>query len=322
MNKTLKFSWWHIIAFLAIIAVSYISFVGMTYLTNGNFDIALIVMGVIDFFYILFFIGAQQLKATGVNMAKKIIVERILIFASPIVFLIGMIPMSHFWTVKSQNDDIVEKFTSSIKNAHQLFLDYEDYSKERISNYEITLTEIINNKTEDDSTFNVAGFVKDKARIQKENMVETLQLQLLSQNFDSLKNVATKWIEKASHGANTWNVFLIGNTKEIKKAIESWETQLKDYSQKELSNEAIKSEIPKFSSSGATNAILGIDDLTKAFTTMKFSIFAIPFGIIIYLMLILPYLFQDRNTKNVNTLCGTNSAKKDESTQDDDYASF
>ena len=41
MNERLQFSWGHIIAFVALIAVSYISFMGITYLTAGNFLAAL-----------------------------------------------------------------------------------------------------------------------------------------------------------------------------------------------------------------------------------------------------------------------------------------
>ena len=59
MNERLKFSWGHIIAFVALIIVSYISFMGFTYLTNGNFMTALIGMAVTDLVYILFIIGAQ-----------------------------------------------------------------------------------------------------------------------------------------------------------------------------------------------------------------------------------------------------------------------
>ena len=80
MNEKLQFSWGHIIAFLALIAVSYISFVGFTYLTNGNFTFALVGMGITDIVFILFFIGAQQMKASGVKMKSKIIWERIFIF--------------------------------------------------------------------------------------------------------------------------------------------------------------------------------------------------------------------------------------------------
>ena len=127
MNEKLQFSWGHIIAFIALIAVSYISFVGFTYLTNGDFTFALLGMGLTDIVFILFFIGAQQMKASGVKMKRKIIWERIFIFGSPIIFIAGMISMSHFWTVRSQNDAIVKTFKNAINSSRQLFSDYEEY---------------------------------------------------------------------------------------------------------------------------------------------------------------------------------------------------
>lgn len=314
MNEKLQFSWGHIIAFLALIAVSYISFVGFTYLTNGNFTFALVGMGITDIVFILFFIGAQQMKASGVKMKRKIIWERIFIFGSPIVFIAGMISMSHFWTVKSQNDEIVSTFTTSINEARQLFSDYENYSNARIENYEKGLNRIIANKESDKRTFIEAGFEDNKANIQKDNMVETLRLQLLSQNYDSLQNVAIKWIDKAGHGASTWNVFLLGNTREIKEALGNWENQLKSFSAKEMSNESITGTVDRFQSNGAKNAIAGIDSLTNSFTTQRFpTVGAFIFGVIIYLMLLFPYILQDRHTKNIYRIIGTensNSKKK------------
>lgn len=299
MNEKLQFSWGHIIAFLALIAVSYISFVGYTYLTTGNFTYALIGMGVTDLLFIIFFIGAQQMKAAGEKIKRKIIFERIFVFGSPIIFIGGMIAMSHFWTVHSKNDEIVNAFSESINSSKKLFDDYESYSNGRIEAYEKSLNQIIANKSTDIKVFKDAGFEDDKANIQKANMVETLRLQLLSQNYDSLKSVAIEWIDNANQGASTWNVFLLGNTREIKAALGNWENQLKSFSAKELSNEAIKYEVPKFSSSGAQSAISGIDGLTSSFTTQKSpNMAAIVFGVIMYLMLLFPYFLQDRHTKS------------------------
>ena len=311
MNEKLQFSWGHIIAFLALIVVSYISFVGFTYLTNGNFTFALIGMGITDIVFIIFFIGAQQVKSSGVKMRRKIIWERIFIFGSPVVFIAGMISMSHFWTVRSQNDEIVSTFTTSINDARQLFSDYENYSNTRIENYENGLNRIIANKESDKRTFIQAGFEDNKANIQKDNMIETLRLQLLSQNYDSLQNVAEKWIDEASQGASTWNVFLLGNTREIKDALCNWENQLKSFSAKEMSNESTTGTVDRFQSNGAKNAIAGIDSLTTSFITQQFpTLAAIIFGIVIYLMLLFPYFIQDRHTKNVYRLTGSESKTK------------
>lgn len=312
MNEKLQFSWGHIFAFLALIVVAYVSFVGFTYLTNGNFENAAIGMSVTLILYAIFFIGAQQLKASGRNMSRKIILERIFIFGSPIIFIGGMISMSHFWTVTSRNDEIVAVFTKSIEEAKQLFSDYESYSNQRIDAYEKTLNRIIINQTTDKKSFNNAGFNENReVDIQKKNMVETLQLKLLSQNYDDLKTVAVEWIDHANQGASTLNVFLLGNTQEIKSALNDWETQLKEFSAKELSNEAILAEVPQFNSDGAKSAIGGIESLTNLFTTQRFPTFAaIIFGIVIYLMLLFPYLLQDRHTKSVYRLIGNEQSQQ------------
>lgn len=86
INETLKFSWGHIIAFVALIIISYLSFMGITYLTNGNFLYAGIGVLIIDVLIILFFIIPQILKGTDEKFRRKIIFERILFFSAPIVF--------------------------------------------------------------------------------------------------------------------------------------------------------------------------------------------------------------------------------------------
>lgn len=85
INETLKFSWGHIIAFVALIIISYLSFMGITYLTNGNFLYAGIGVLIIDVLIILFFIIPQILKGTDEKFRRKIIFERILFFL-PLLF--------------------------------------------------------------------------------------------------------------------------------------------------------------------------------------------------------------------------------------------
>lgn len=299
MNETLKFSWGHIIAFLALNAVSYISFVGFTYLTNGNFSYALIGMFLTDMIYLGVFIGAQLLKASGRKMRRKIIWERILVFGSPIIFIAGMISMSHFWTVKSREETIVENFKESINNSKKIFEDYDNYSDLRIENYYKMLVLFISNPVQYNSKFKEAGLESSMANLQRGNMVETLRLQLRSENYDTLRNSALKWIDNANQGARVWNVFIIGNTRQIKEAINNWENQLKSFSAKNMSNEHLLGDIPPFSSNGARDAIAGLDSMTESFTTQGPPTWeAIVFGIIIYIMLLFPYLLQDRHTKS------------------------
>ncbi|MDE5869372.1 MAG: hypothetical protein K2H18_03990 [Muribaculaceae bacterium] len=298
MNERLNFSWGHIIAFLALLLVSYISFMGLTYLTNGNFTFSIIGMAVIDLVYLAVFIGAQMLKGSGVKMNRKIKMERVVVLASPAIFVIGMIFMSHFFTVNRQEKEIREVFNASIGDTRQLFADYEEYTRLRMENYNKMLSGIISDPAKAD-LYKQTGFVKEKENVQKENMEETLRLQLNSPSYAAVKESAIKWIDDAQNGATTWNVFILGNTKEIKETIKNWEEQLRNFSSKKMSNEELAGPVPEFKSQGAQAALDGLEKLTVTFTTQKFpTLWAIIFGIVVYFMLILPYLLQRRHTKS------------------------
>ena len=309
MNEQLKFSWGHIIAFLALIVLSYITFVGVTYMTDGNFTKASIAMVVIDIVLFVFFIGAQMMKATTKKFAKRIWVERIFIFGSPIVFFLCMLPFYHFGTVQSQDEEIVGHFTNAITASKQMFSDYDSYSKERIANYEHMLDRVINNQSIRPKEFASCGFTKGSEQIQKENIVKALQLQLISENYDSLKTEATKWIESSSNGASTWNVFLLGNTKEIKKAICEWHTQLEDFSTHKINNEEFNgyNHVNTFNEvSGSLASVnTGLDALTTNFISTSFPPTGFILGsFVLYFALLFPYFLQDRHTKSQLRLIG------------------
>lgn len=300
MNQTLKFSFGNVLAFLALIAVSYASFVGYAYLSDGNFYFAIAGMVLTDIVYFFWFMAAQWLKADGEKIHKKIVWERILIYGSPLIFAGCMVGIAHFWTVRSQDTELVENFKSSINNSKQMFSDYENYANQRIMNYDKALSKIINEKQHNPKAFQDAGFLSGKENIQKNNMLQVLRLQLLPENYTRLKESANQWIEESSQGASTWNVFLIGNTRQIKKAVENWNEELKEMSSKKMFNEEVAGKVPDFSSNGLNMASQGLDDLTTTFGKWKYPVWQVFFfGAIIYFLLLFPYLLQPRHTRQV-----------------------
>lgn len=313
MNKQLKFSWGHIIAFLALISLSYISFVGVTYKTDGNFTKAAIAMLAIDVVLFVFFLGAQMMKATTRKFAKCIWVERICLFGSPLVFILCLIPYFHFGTVQSRNEEIVKHFTNAISASKQMFSTYDSYAMERISNYDHMLGRVISNKSIRPKEFTSCGFSNGKEDLQKANMIKALRLQLISENYDSLKTEATKWIESSSIGASIYNVFLLGNTKKIKIAIHDWNNQLKEFANHKMNNEEFNgyNVVKSFEEvSGNLNAVdRGLDVLTTMFTETSFPTFGSILGaIVLYLALLFPYFLQDRHTKSQFRLIGNENS--------------
>ena len=82
-NEKLRFSWGHIIAAVALVAVAYCTFVGMVYLLKGQFLLSGVITGVITLLIAALFFIPQQLKATDHRFEKRIKWERAFIFFSP-----------------------------------------------------------------------------------------------------------------------------------------------------------------------------------------------------------------------------------------------
>lgn len=300
-NQTLKFSWGHIIAFVALIIISYVTYMGEFYQNGGDFISAAIKVCSIDVALLVTFIGAQIYKGSDEKFDRSVIIERILICLCPIAFIWAMIPYNHFWIVFSEREQIESKFNTSIEKSRQMFVDYDLYSNDRILKYEIMLDNIIRNKARNSSEYQNAGFVGSNDDIVKANYIETLKLQLLSENTDSLRQSALAWIDEANQGVSIWNAFLVGNVKNISDAIKGWNKRLNEVSKPVLSNELLSgSDILPFDANtesykAAANELL---ELSKIYTETKgFSVNALWNGIILFLMIFFPYFLQKRNEK-------------------------
>lgn len=280
INETLKFSWGHIIAFVALILISYVSFMGISYLEDGNFLYAGIGTVIIDLVLVLFFIVPQLLKGTERKFNKRIWLERILIILSPVVFYFMMASYFHFWNVFKNRQQIETTFSESVKTTKGMFDSYELYANERIKEYTKKLARA---KTD---------------AISKNNKIEALKLQLIDDNYKSLKETANEWIDRAS-GATVWNVFMIGNIDKIEDAVDGWNNTLNEFSSKIMSDETTGTETFSDSDTSVVTAKESLNDLRNLYTEKgEPTAIAISLAVILYLMLVLPYVIQGRNPKN------------------------
>lgn len=301
MNKKLKFSWGHIIAFLALIFISYVSYIGDFYQNGGNFKESIIKVVILNIALLATFIGAQIQKGTDVKFDKSIIIERVLFLLAPIVLIIAMIPNNHFWNVYNQKKQIEVLFNGSISESKKMFMEYDDYANKRISDYSEVLDNVIRRKSTDSKTYARSGFNGVNDHIRKGNYIHTLQLQLLSKNSIELQAEANKWLDKANKDVSVWNAFLIGNIEKISEAIKTWNKLLVEYSNPVLSNETlIGNEVSPFDSNKSSSelAINNLKSLTSIYREsggINFRTILL-FPVLIF-MLILPYILQKRNTK-------------------------
>ncbi len=292
INVKLKFSWGHIIAFLAMIFISYVSFMGLTYATGGSFIIAGIGVFVIDLLAFIFFIVPQFLKGTDVRFDRKIKWERAFIYLSIPVYIAIMLPFIHFWTVFDNRQEIEGGFAAAVTKTEDMFAGYETYSEDRIASYAVALDTLISR----DSLV--------RTQLSRNNRLEAMRLQLIADNYTSLKKEAVDWVNKAK-GVSVWNVFMIGNVDMVREAIDNWNVSLNAFTTKRMHYEYEDTESFTDAHPSVVAAKSQLEDLRGKFTSWGFpTILALLLLLLIYLMMIFPYLIQQRNTKSIYTLWG------------------
>lgn len=312
MYKNLKFSWAHIVAFLALIGIGYVSFVGLTYAIDDGFLKPMLGTLAILIVLILWFIGAQQLKGidNDFDFGKCIWWERFLVFTSPLILVACLIPFNHAMNVASESKRIEETFKRAIDSSTKLFDDYDAYAEQRIDNYADFLKRVKQNKDIQPTLYQEIGFdgTSDNKKVAME--VEALTLQLTA-NYDSLNVVAREWIDRANQKTSVWNVFLVGNIKEIEASILEWSSSLNKFSSVILSTEKMEeTEVRPFDADEThLRAIIGdLDSLSNIYKpeNREFTInyYIIIWAVVFYLLLMFPYFIQERNGVSTYTLFG------------------
>lgn len=280
MNEELRFSWGHILAFLALIFIAYVTFMGITYLTLGNFVYAGIGASACVVVLAIFLLGAQIKKGAPTKFYKSIIWERVLLLISPIVLVLSFYPYNHFWSVLDQEDEIVKDFNTSITYAHGIFNEYELYANKRI----------------DTLSYRVSKLSSE----QQQNRIDELRLLLLSSNYEKLKSEANSWITNASKSSTVWNVFLLGNVDNIIEAVGKWTDDLNSVSSKHLRCEDY--DVVDFSTEcdSKQKTVQGLAILKSKYANKeyKFNILSLITMIICFMMLLFPYFIQERHAAN------------------------
>lgn len=285
-NKTLKFTFGHVLAFLALIGISYLSFVGTFYRTSGNFIVAGIVSSSVFVLLLYCFIRIQVLKSTQEKFHKKIVHERWMLGVSVVFFITAMLPCNHFLNIYSQHEKVENLFKEGVLyNGKEMFQLYSKACNQRVEEYEKAL------RSQKINPWHI------------EHYKDALKLQLAVNNTESLRKRAETYLQKADQSVSVWNVFLVGNLKQLEKALGYWKNYLDEqwgqplkYEQVDIL-ENIKSERQERSFNNANKSIREVKGIYEKYNGV--SLLTIVFAIVTFVLLLLPYLVQPRNTKAV-----------------------
>ena len=236
----------------------------------------------------------QLLKAANQNINKMVVHERVLLVVFTLVCGLSFVVYSHFWTVKSKEDQITGDFAQSMQTSRQLFNDYETYAAERMKAY--------CPETEDARS--------------SEILKEGLRLQLLPPQYSELKSDVGKWLDKSEQSINIWNVFLAGDINAICNSMLSWHYTLNNLTLHTMNDEL--PEVKPFSrEEQINNSVAQMMHAKSLYTTMGFPRpIAWITGLLCFAMLYLPWLIQRRSPKSMVTIWGKKKIQYDSSRTD------
>lgn len=294
-NQKLSFTYGHILAYISLIFIGYISFLGLTYWGDGNFMLSGILTGLLVLILLGLMTYLQGLKAVDHYFKVRIKIERICLFIFVLFFVISCLPFLHFWTVFSNKDVLSMSFSKSIDESKTIFNAYEAYANNRIKAYTDDLDRVIRAKNNSPSQYIEYGFMEGKEdEKQKKEKINKLRLHLLSQNYDNIKVPTIDWLDKARSNANVWNPFFLNDVKTISSVISDRITELHKMSEVLCPNE----------SANPFTYSITFEDVTNLYTVYNKvpSLIGLLLVIVCYALLLFPYALQARNTKSSYTL--------------------
>lgn len=325
MHEKLKFSFGHIIAFLALMALGYVIFMSVTYYTKGSYLLAgAVTLGIMALMLLLLF-RLQLLKGVNSNFEKKIVHERITLVLFTLVCIASFVVFSHFWTVESKKDEVAGKFNQAMVVSQQLFDDYDIYVTNRIESYSLLLTDnqtpVANNnnaKHSNKAKNKVVATSQKADSLTRSLLVKGLELQLRPQQYKDLQYKAEKWINKAQSNFSIWNVFLLGNINNIGASMNNWNEMMGELSTHKMNAE--HDTVLTFNHNEVVVQSVQELELIKEICVQTSS----PkkkawLAGLVFLLLYLPWIIQARSPKSMVNICKRKipgGLKLDKETQD------
>lgn len=313
MYKNLKFSWTHILAFIALIAIGVLVYLGSEpYYESGRVNGGAVLWAVgIVVLLAVGFIGAQQLKGVDNDHSfeKCIRWERFLYFAAPVFLLFAMVKVNHSLNiVRHINADGSQTVSEAVEACNSLLTAYDSYVDNRVAAYDAYLRKVQNNKYFDSDTYEKVRFQGQKVDEESIEIEKSILRLLITAHYDTFKNGVTVWMDnyqaKASNfgAVSGWNPFILVNVYRLKDALKSWNEALAGLSAKKLTTEG--KTVASFDGSGIVGPATKKLDQLVTVDHDNFLLSSIVYFIIFFVMLRLPYWVQERNGVSTYRLFG------------------
>jgi hypothetical protein len=296
----------HVVALVVIICLCYVAFMGLVYLTGGQLMPSAVAAAMSAVLLFLLTVFIQRQKGCSRHFNRHLNGERI---GVPLLLAAGIVvgvPFTHFFTVNSHEQVVKEDFKQALAHIQPMFDAYEQKADKRIENYRKHLNQILANSKKKQKAYANAGFTRHAEgkpsgadTLMRNDMVTTLRRQLLPPAYTTLRKEAVEWAERSAVGATTWNVFLLGNSKEIRKAVDEWQQQLLQMMEGRLANEPAVTDTTALDNVNLQEAVRRLSHVETLCAQQQFPT---PLSLLLLAvclsLLFFPYWLQTRHSKS------------------------
>ncbi len=291
MEKS-KFNFAWVIAIIALIAFSYISFMGLVYCQFFGVSICVLITLVLDALIVIcvrIMCRAKHTRWLRLGLLGQFVFGLLVL----VLLLSTSVMFAHFTRIVNQRESIQNTYAAAVEDAQKMGEKYDAYVKERCTSYSTALRVLPASSADYKSLFSNSlslGFTKD-AVIAK--CVDNLRNLLKGSNGSSdIMSKRSQWLENVS--ASVWNLSLPSNIRDITQSVNKWIDNYKELSSKRYTGEV---EVLTFEDSSFNRNVSSLQELCTKISGP--SILSIILALICYCLILLPWIITPKNIASV-----------------------
>ena len=298
MNQ-LKFSLANVLVVLATALFGFFCFLSLNFFSLGETVPSIIIATIIAILLSGLAFAAKCMKRTRRNFRICVILEGVFLLLFGIVaYIIVDRPFSHYFAVLSLKEEIRTRVTANITQAESMFAGYEKYANSRENLYKSRLQSVARSKNVNPAEYRDFDFQNDISDSEQiENKLFTLHVQLFPSNYKEMKQVYSAWLAEARHTIDDWWAWTFGVVRTVNSAeknINEWRDELIRFSAYREKGEE------KYHMANNFTYSLSFDDVKDKFENRSNSPWwSILIALLLYLLLLLPYIASKRDTKRL-----------------------
>lgn len=178
----------------------------------------------------------KWMKSTDHNFKTHFILEWVFMLFFALAAVVAIFPFSHFFSVSSKDNKqkIQTSIETDIRQAEELYDNYEEYVNNRMSLFENEIRTAVVNRSSNMSEYSKYGLKSDpnvSDQKQMEHKINVLRNQLYPSNYEETKKVHNTWLRDSKTKVSRWNpIGVVNVVGHVQSEITSWVDELVKYS--------------------------------------------------------------------------------------------